>query len=79
MANALDSVSKDALNLPVEQRLVLAGILLESAEAAPDAEASAAWDSEIRARIQALDDGRISGVPYAKVLGEANVVFESLP
>ncbi len=71
MAKALDSVSKDALNLPVEQRLVLAGILLESAEAAPDAEASAAWDAEIRARIQAIDDGRISGIPYEQVLQEA--------
>ncbi len=71
MANALDSVSKDALNLPVEQRLVLAGILLESAEAAPDAKASAAWDAEIRDRIQAIDDGRISGIPYEQVLQEA--------
>lgn len=71
MANAIEAVTKEALNLPLHQRLALAGFLLESAEAAPDPEAEAAWDSEIRDRIQAIDDGRVLGIPYEDVMRDA--------
>ena len=48
MAKAVEEVTKEALNLPLQQRLALAGFLLESAEAAPDPEAEAAWEAESR-------------------------------
>lgn len=67
MAKAME----EALNLPLQQRLALAGFLLESAEAARDPEAEAAWEAEIRDRMQAIDDGRVAGVPYEDVLREA--------
>ena len=71
MAKAMEEVTKEALNLPLQQRLALAGFLLESAEAAPDPEAEAAWEAEIRDRMQAIDEGRVAGVPYEDVLPEA--------
>jgi hypothetical protein len=71
MAKALEEVSKAALDLPVPQRLALAGLLIESAGGTGDPEAEAAWDSEIRDRILAIDEGRVIGIPYEDVMGEA--------
>jgi len=71
MPKALEEVTKDALELAPRQRLALAEFLLASAEAAPDPEAEAAWDSEIRDRIRAIDEGRVTGIAYEQVVREA--------
>ena len=71
MPTALEQVTKEAMDLPPRQKLALAEFLLESAEAATDPEAEAAWDSEIRNRLRALDEGRITGVAYADVMRAA--------
>ena len=71
MPKALDEVTRDVLALPIQQRLALAEFLLESADAAADPEAEAAWDNEIRDRIRAIDDGRVTGIPYEDVMREA--------
>ena len=71
MPATLEQVTKEAMDLPPRQKLALAEFLLESAEAAADPEAEAAWDSEIRDRIRAIDEGRVTGVPYADVMRAA--------
>ena len=71
MPKALEEVTKEAMDLPPRQRLALAGFLLESADAAADPEAEAAWDSEIRDRIRAIDEGRVTGVAYEVVMRAA--------
>ena len=71
MPMALAEVTKEAMDLPPRQKLALAGLLLESADAATDPEAEAAWDSEIRDRIRAVDEGRVTGVAYEDVMREA--------
>ena len=71
MPATLEQVTKEAMDLPPRQKLALAEFLLESAEAAPDPEAEAAWDSEIRDRIRAIDEGRVAGVPYDDVMRSA--------
>ncbi len=71
MANAIEDVTREALSLPLHQRLALAGFLLEGAEAAPDPEAESAWESEIRDRIQAVDEGKVTGIPYEDVMRDA--------
>jgi hypothetical protein len=68
---ALEEVTKEAMDLPPRQRLALASFLLESADAASDPDAEAAWDSEIRDRIRTIDEGGATGVPYADVMREA--------
>ncbi len=68
MPTTLEQVTKEAMDLPPRQKLALAEFLLESAEAAADPEAEAAWDSEIRDRIRAIDEGRVAGVPYEEVM-----------
>ena len=67
MPTALEQITKDAMGLAPRQKLALAEFLLESADAAPDPEAEAAWDSEIRDRIRAIDEGRITGIAYEDV------------
>jgi len=64
MATAFEQVTREALQLPGHQRLALAGLLLELVDAGGDPEAEAAWEDEIRARIQAVDDGTAVGIPY---------------
>ena len=73
MATTLEQVTKEAMDLPPRQKLALAEFLLESAEAAADPEAEAAWDSEIRDRIRAIDEGRVAGVSYEDVMRSADV------
>lgn len=36
-----------------------------------DPDAEAAWDSEIRDRIRAVDEGRVTGIAYEDVMREA--------
>ena len=71
MPKALAEVTKEAMDLPPRQKLALAGLLLESADAAADLEAEAEWDPEIRGRIRAIDEGRVTGVAYEDVTREA--------
>jgi putative addiction module component (TIGR02574 family) len=68
---ALEEVTKEAMDLPPDQRLALAGFLLENVDAAPDPDAETAWDSEIRDRIREIDEGRVTGIAYADVMQEA--------
>ncbi len=71
MPKALEKITKEAMALPPRQRLALAGLLLESAEATADPEAEAAWDAEIGDRIRAIDEGRVTGVAYEEVMRAA--------
>lgn len=71
MPKALEEVTKEAMDLPPRQRLALASFLLESADAASDPDAEAAWDSEIRGRIRVIDEGGATGIAYADVMQEA--------
>jgi putative addiction module component (TIGR02574 family) len=71
MAKALEELTKEAMDLPMPQRLALAGVLIESADGVSDPEAEAAWDLEIRHRIRAIDEGRVAGIPYEDVMREA--------
>ena len=71
MPTTLEQITKDAMDLAPRQKLALAEFLLESADAAPDPEAEAAWDSEIRDRIRAIDEGRVTGIAYEDVMRAA--------
>jgi putative addiction module component (TIGR02574 family) len=71
MPKAFEKITKAAMDLPPRQRLALASVLLESADAAFDPDAETAWDDEIRERIRAIDEGRVTGVAYEDVMREA--------
>jgi putative addiction module component (TIGR02574 family) len=59
------------MDLSPRQKLALAEFLLESVETVNDPEAEAAWDAEIRDRIQAVDGGHVVGMPYEDVMRSA--------
>ena len=73
MPTALEQVTKEAMGLSSRQKLALAEFLMESADGAADPAAEAAWDAEIRDRIRAIDEGRVTGVAYEDVMRAAEV------
>ena len=71
MPTTLEQVTKDAMDLAPRLKLALAEFLLESADTATDPEAEAAWDSEIRDRIRAIDEGLVTGIACEDVMRAA--------
>jgi putative addiction module component (TIGR02574 family) len=71
MPRALAEISREASELPKEQRLALAEFLLELEETPSDPEVEAAWEQEIQQRIRAIDEGNAKGIPYEQVMREA--------
>lgn len=68
MSTALETITKQAVDLPRHQRLALARFLIEMDDPAADEDAQQAWDAEISERIRALQEGRTDGIPYEQVL-----------
>ena len=56
----------EALRLSDEERAALAGELIQSLETDVDADAEAAWSAEIRARLERIDAGAASTVPWSE-------------
>jgi hypothetical protein len=67
----IEAITREALQLFARQRVALAGFLLEIDDASSDPEVDGAWEQEIKARITAIDNGAIGGVPYQEVVREA--------
>jgi hypothetical protein len=68
MSKALEEITKEAIQLPKQQRLALAGFLLALDDRGDNSEAEEAWEQEILARIQAVDDGTAIGISYEEVM-----------
>ena len=71
MSKAFEEIARAATQLSREQRLELASLLLQLNEGSADSEVNAAWEEEILARIQAVDDNRIEGVSFETVMRDA--------
>ncbi|HEV7472760.1 MAG TPA: addiction module protein [Pyrinomonadaceae bacterium] len=71
MSKAFEEIAREAVQLSREQRLNLASVLLEFNEGESDASVSAEWEEEILARIRAVEEHEIEGVPLEVVLREA--------
>ena len=68
MSMQLEEVTREAIGLPRHQRLALARLLIELDDPGSDADVDAAWETEIQARVQAVKEGRVEGIPYEQVL-----------
>ena len=75
MPKALDELTRDVLELPVQQRFALAEFLIESAYGTGDAGSESAWEQEINERIQAIDQGKVLGTPYDDIMRAARSRF----
>lgn len=67
MTAPLETVSGLALDLPPAQRLSLARALIESVDGSDDISPEAAWDSEIRARLERFKSGETTSIAAADV------------
>ena len=56
----------EALRLSDEERAALAGELIQSLEGEIDADAEAAWSAEIRSRLERLDAGKATTIPWSE-------------
>jgi putative addiction module component (TIGR02574 family) len=57
----------DALRLPENDRAELAGLLIDSLDEGQDAGVQAAWSDEIARRLDELDSGAVTPIPWAEV------------
>jgi putative addiction module component (TIGR02574 family) len=68
MSPDVSELLKKALALPPEARAALAGSLLESLDDEPaDEGVEAAWNEEIKHRIEEIDSGRVQMIPHEEV------------
>ena len=79
MAATYDTLAKDALLLPPDQRIALAHHLLSSVEPDPDPGAEAAWEQEITERIAQADAGDITPIPASEVYARLRRIAPDRP
>jgi putative addiction module component (TIGR02574 family) len=70
MSHLMEELAQKARALSREDRARLAEELLASLHAHPDPEIEAAWDEEIRRRIEEIESGRAKLVPAEEVFDE---------
>lgn len=71
MATSLKELKELVRALPPNQRLLFADWIYESVEeedAEDEAEVSAAWDNEIKRRLDDIDSGKVKMIPGEEVL-----------
>jgi putative addiction module component (TIGR02574 family) len=57
----------DALRLPDNNRAELAGLLIDSLDEGQNADVQAAWSDEIARRLDELDSGAVTPIPWTEV------------
>jgi len=75
MASTIEKIAEDAAAMTRQERLALVRLLLDLDQPAEGDEIATAWDSEIRARVRAVDEGRAAGVSYEQIKKEMTSRF----
>lgn len=78
MAQPLDKIRADALELPAEARADLASALIASLDAEGEddpADIELAWANELERRLADYDAGRTKGIPASEVFAAARRLF----
>ncbi len=75
MAARIEEITKEIVDLPRHQRLALVRLLLDLDKPGVSADVDSAWDEEIRARVQAVDEGRAVGISYEQIRKEMTERF----
>lgn len=69
MSSLIDELSRKARSLPPEERIRLAEDLLSSVQD-PDEEIEAAWEEEIKRRLEDVESGVAHLIPAEEVFAE---------
>jgi putative addiction module component (TIGR02574 family) len=72
MKMTIEEMTHEASLLPREARIRLASHLIALDEPEPSADVEAAWEAEIVARMERLDQGQVAGVPWDEVLARVD-------
>jgi hypothetical protein len=72
MGKPLEQVAQEIVQLPEQQKLALAGLILALDEVPSHPDAETLRGKEIQARIKAIDAGMTSGVAREEVMREAD-------
>ena len=72
MSNAFVEISREARKLSLDERHALARLLLEMDRPVSTAAIEATWEAEILARVQAVEEGRVAGIPFDQVLARVD-------
>ena len=75
--SSIQKLVEEALSLPQDEKLTLANRVLELTEPAITDDVDNAWDSELRARIQAYDEGRSQTKSAAEVFQDLDATLSS--
>ena len=70
MATSIEQIIKEIIELLRHQRLTLVRLLLDLDQPGKGGEIESAWAEEIRARVKAVDEGRVTGIPYDQIKKE---------
>ena len=70
MSSIFDEITQKARSLPSEDRARLAEDLLSTLQEDLDPDVEAAWDAEIRRRLDEVDAGHAKLIPAADVFAE---------
>jgi putative addiction module component (TIGR02574 family) len=77
MATPIEKITQEVVELSRRERLTLMRILLDLDQPPKGDAIEQAWDQEIRARVKAVDEGRVSGIPYDQIKQEMTSRFGS--
>jgi putative addiction module component (TIGR02574 family) len=81
MPRSLEEVRQIAYELPEDQRILLAESLFNSVESSEDeaseAEIDAAWDPEIKRRLDEIDSGAVEMIPLEGVLARMDARIQA--
>ena len=70
MARDVKELFREAAELPERDRAVLAGLLIETLDPAPELDVERAWSDEIARRVAELDAGTVETIPWEQVREE---------
>lgn len=70
MPATVDGLTKEATDLPEDQRLTLAYRILSTLEPPISAEIEEAWEREISGRIKKFREGKSESIPASEVFAE---------
>jgi putative addiction module component (TIGR02574 family) len=70
MATSIEKITQEVVELSRRERQTLMRILLDLDQPPKGEEVEKAWDQEIRARVKAVDEGRVLGIQYDQIKQE---------
>jgi len=75
MPLTLDALVQEALELPLDEREILANRLLESIEDQNEEPVSLEWEAEIARRIEEIDSGKAVLIPAEEVFARMRAKY----